>query len=229
MNGPAILLFHIGSNCFWIDLTQMETGSSQVRGTARSRQMVSGRGIAMTNSRWIADRPRARGDVTMKPEASSGYRDSAAARPIAELLACPPAVANLLNASAECIEFEVGDTIFRQSAACRGLYVVIAGQLLKKTERLEKRLTLGTARAGDLVELAAALGDVHHTYSLTAQSRGSVLLLPLRSLQDAFESYPPLRMQLLEELAREVSRAYSVCCTSRLAGIRHRASVAPHA
>lgn len=207
----------------------METGSLQSRGTARNRQMVSSRGIATANSHWAADRLGARGDVGMKPEASAGYRDSAAARPIAELLACPPAVANLLNASAECIEIGAGDTIFRQSAVCRGLYVVIAGQLLKKTERREKRLTLGAARVGDLVELAAALGDVHHTYSLTAQTRGSVLLLPLRSLRDAFESYPPLRMQLLEELAREVSRAYSVCCASRLAGIRHRASVAPSA
>jgi hypothetical protein len=93
--------------------------------------------------------------------------------------------------------------------------VVVSGQFLRRTERLETRLMLGPARAGDLVELAAALGDGHHTYTLSAQTAGSVLLLPMEALNQAFQSYPPLRMQLLEELAREVSRAYNACCMNR--------------
>ncbi len=148
--------------------------------------------------------------------------DSAASHPLAELLACPTEVANLLNASSQWIEFDTGDTVFRQSAACRGLYVVISGQLLRKAERMETRLTLGSVRAGELVELAATLGDGQHTYSLTAQSAGSVLLLPIEALELAFQAYPTLRMQLLEELAREVSRAYTTCCVTRITGIRRR-------
>jgi CRP-like cAMP-binding protein len=81
--------------------------------------------------------------------------------------------------------------------------------------RLETTLTLGSARAGDLIELAAALGDGHHTYTLAAQTAGSVMMLPIETLNQAFQSYPPLRMQLLQELAREVSRAYVACCLSR--------------
>ena len=74
------------------------------------------------------------------------------------------------------------------------------------------RVTLGSARPGDLVELAAALGDGHpHLHSERGHS-GSLLLLPIEALRQAFESYPPLRMRLLEELAREVSRAYITCC-----------------
>jgi CRP-like cAMP-binding protein len=101
---------------------------------------------------------------------------------------------------------------------------VVSGQFLRRAERLETRLTLGPARAGDLVELAAALGDGHHTYTLVAQTPGSVLLLPIEALSQAFENHPPLRMQLLEELAREVSRAYNACCLNRSGKTRRRTS-----
>jgi CRP-like cAMP-binding protein len=160
--------------------------------------------------------------MTMGPEASTDRWDGAAAHPLAELLACPAAVADLLNASAECVQFDVGDTVFRQSSECRGLWVVVAGTLQRKAERMEARVMLGSVRAGELVELAAVLGEGQHTYTLMANSPGSVVLLPIEVLRRAFQAYPPLRMQLLEELAREVSRAYTMCCVIRLAGIRRR-------
>jgi CRP-like cAMP-binding protein len=59
---------------------------------------------------------------------------------------------------------------------------------------------------------------------LVAQTPGSLLLLPIETLSQAFEVYPPLRMQLLEELAREVSRAYNACCLNRTGKARRRAS-----
>lgn len=159
----------------------------------------------------------------MQREASFG-RAEVVAHPLAELLACPPGTADLLNASAQSLEISSGEIVFRQDEACRGLFVVVSGLLLRKTERLSTRLTLGSVRPGDLVELAAALGDEHHTYTLMAQTQASLLMLPLQSLQQAFKAYPPLRMQLLQELAREVSRAYNVCCATRMAGIRHRSN-----
>jgi CRP-like cAMP-binding protein len=147
------------------------------------------------------------------------------ARPVAELLECPAEIGQLLNGSAQCVPFDEGEMIFRQSGVCRGLYLVVSGLLQRRAERLETRLTLAPARAGDLVELAAALGDGRHTYTLTAQGAGSVLLLPIAALNEAFQSYPPLRMRLLEELAREVSRAYNTCCLCRTM-IQRRASAA---
>jgi CRP-like cAMP-binding protein len=102
--------------------------------------------------------------------------------------------------------------------------VLVAGQFLRRTERLETRLTLGISRAGELVELAAVLGDGRHTYTLSAQTSGSVLLLPMESLVEAFSEYPPLRMQLLEELAREVSRGYMASSQSRILRTRQRSS-----
>ena len=162
----------------------------------------------------------------MEPEVRSGRMEAVAAHPLAELLDCPPAAKNLLNGSAQCIDFDAGETVFRQYGICRGLYVVVSGQFLRRTERLETRLMLGPARAGDLVELAAALGDCQHTYTLSAQTAGSMLLLPMEALNRAFQSYPPLRMQLLEELAREVSRAYNVCCMNRTVKNRRQGSEA---
>jgi CRP-like cAMP-binding protein len=164
----------------------------------------------------------------MQPDARLATGETVV-RPVADLLACPPAACELLNASSRYVEFHEGETVFRQGEACGGLYLVVAGQLLRRAERLESRLVLGPVQTGDLVELAAALGEVRHTYTLTAQSTGSLVLLALASLKQAFEVYPPLRMQLLEELAREVSRGYSACCAARLAGIRRRSAPVAHA
>jgi CRP-like cAMP-binding protein len=163
----------------------------------------------------------------MQAEAKSERMDAVAAHPLAELLECPPGAAHLLNGGAQCIDFDAGDIVFRQHSACKGLYVVVSGLFLRKAERLKTRLTLGPARAGDLVELASALGDGHHTYTLSAQTPGSLLLLPIEALSQAFENYPPLRMRLLEELAREVSRAYLSCCLNRTVHVRRRGNNEP--
>jgi len=158
----------------------------------------------------------------MQAGARSGRTEAVGAHPLAELLACPPATGNLLNSTAQSIEYDAGETVFRQLGLCKGLYVIIAGTFLRKANRLNAHVTLGPARPGDVVELAAALGSDCHTYTLSAQSSGTVLLLPMEALESAFESYPPLRMQLLEELAREVSRAYQVCSFSRILPVRRR-------
>lgn len=155
--------------------------------------------------------------------------EAVAAHPLAELLDCPPTTGNLLSGSAQCIAFDDGEVVFRQNEPCKGLYVVVSGLFVRKAERLKTRVTLGPARAGDLVELAAALGDGLHTFTLSAQSAGSVLMLPIEALNQVFESYPPLRMRLLEELAREVSRAYISCCMSRAVPTRRRSAVAEQA
>jgi CRP-like cAMP-binding protein len=103
---------------------------------------------------------------------------------------------------------------------------VVSGQFLRKAERLDARLTLGPARPGDLLELGAALGDGHHTYTLTALTPSSLLMLPMDALNQAFDRYPPMRMQLLEELAREVSRGYFATCQTRISRLRGRNSEA---
>ena len=162
----------------------------------------------------------------MEAEAISGRMAAVAAHPVAELLDCPTATGSLLAGSSQRIDCDAGETVFRQHDACRGLYLVVSGQFLRKAERLNTRLTLGPARAGDLVERAAALGDGSHTYTLSTLTPGSLLLLPMAALQGAFESYPPLRMRLLEELAREVSRAYLSSCMNRTTPRRRHGSVA---
>jgi CRP-like cAMP-binding protein len=166
------------------------------------------------------------GEVMMQEEARSVRMSSVAAHPLAELLECPADAGNLLNGAAQCLEVAAGDTVFRQDDSCKGLYVVVSGLFVRKAERLNTRLTLGPARTGDLVELAAALGDGKHTYTLSAQSAGSLLLLPIEALAKVFEKYPPLRMRLLEELAREVSRAYLSCALNRTIYTRRRSGSA---
>ena len=95
----------------------------------------------------------------MQPEARSWRMEAVQAHPLAELLECPAETGNLLNGAARCFDFAAGDIVFRQSETCQGLYVVVSGQFQRRAERMEARLTLSPARTGDLVELAAALGD----------------------------------------------------------------------
>lgn len=155
-------------------------------------------------------------EITVQAEAKSARIAAVAARPLAELLDCPPEIGNLLTGAAVSLTCASGERVFRQNDAAKGLYVVVTGEFVRKSERLNTRVTLGFSRPGDLVELAAALGDHHHTYSLTALTPGTLLLLPLDALEEAFNRHSPLRMRLLEELAREVSRAYLNCSLTRV-------------
>jgi CRP-like cAMP-binding protein len=163
----------------------------------------------------------------MQPEVHATLQEALRPRPLAELLACPAEVSNLLNAAAQFLPVEAGQALFRQDAACRGLYVLVTGLYLRRATRLGARFMLGPARAGDVVELAAALGEGSHTYTLTAQTDGSVLLLPRAPLDRALESHPPLRMRLLEELAREVSRGYLTSCQDHAPKRRRRSPGVP--
>ncbi len=202
----------------------MKFGASQIRSTERARLGPAGKWIADATHGVAGYQAETKGDVTMQSEARSWRMEAVQAHPLAELLECPPATGSLLNNAAQCIGFEAGEVVFRQSEASLGLYLVISGQFLRRTERLQARLTLAPARAGDLVELAAVLGDGRHTFTLSAQTAGSVLMLPMDALTQAFQNYPPLRMRLLEELAREVSRAYNACCQNRTGRVRRRGS-----
>jgi CRP-like cAMP-binding protein len=155
-------------------------------------------------------------------EGKSGRGNTAEAHPLAELLSCPQETNALLNDSAQCLQFRSGEIVFSQSSLCRGLYVLLSGRYVRKAERMETQLALKPARTGELVELAAALGSGQHNYTLSAQTAGSAFLLPMEALQVAFQSHPPLRMLLLQELAREVSRAYQACRLSRVMQTRHQ-------
>jgi hypothetical protein len=202
----------------------MKSGSTQIRSAKHVSQAPSGSWSSDTGQTEAEGHAAAIEGAARLAEASSRRIEAVQAHPLAELLACPETTGKLLNGSSQCLDFDSGETVFRQFGLCRGLYVVVSGQFMRKTDRMEIHLTLGPARTGDLVELAAVLGDGHHTYTLTAQSPGSVLLLPKESLNLAFQEHPPLRMQLLEELAREVSRAYYSCCMCRPARMRRQSS-----
>jgi signal-transduction protein with cAMP-binding, CBS, and nucleotidyltransferase domain len=204
----------------------MKFSLPQTRTTKRARPQSADRLVAASSRRSPGARKKTKEVVAMQREAKFRRMEQVQAHPVAELLECPPAVGLLLNRSAQCLSFEAGEIVFRQSGICRGLYLVITGQFQRQAERQEMRLTLAPARAGDLVELAAALGDRHHTFTLAAQTAGSVLMLPIEALNQSFQNYPPLRMQLLEELAREVSRAYNTCSFNRVARPRRVSTAA---
>lgn len=153
-------------------------------------------------------------------EQRGGFQQSPQ-RPLAELLSCPASIEQALGAATERRNYASGDLLFSQYQLCDGLYLLLAGEFYRTAERREKRLNLGTIHAGDLVELAPVLGDGRHTYTLMAATDAIALLFPRQALAAAFEAYPPLRMHLLEELGREVSRAYGCVYLPRRTRMRH--------
>jgi CRP-like cAMP-binding protein len=200
----------------------MKYASSQIRSARRKLHPQAGKSLAGAARRRTGRHIGIREKESVEPETQFRQVEYAAPRPLAELLQCPPDTHTLLNQAARSIDVAAGKVVFRQGEDCRGLYVIVSGLFTRKTERLRTRLALGPARSGDLVELGAALGESLHTFTLTAQTQGSLLHLPIEALHLAFESFPPLRMQLLEELAREVSRGYFNCSINRLGKTRRR-------
>ena len=166
------------------------------------------------------------GEPTMKRELRTQQMEAVRAHSVAELLECPAQIGLLLNGSAQCLQFHAGEEVFHQSEACRGLYLVVSGRLLRVAQWNQTDVMLAPILAGELLELAAVLGDGGHRYTLTAQSAASLLLLPMGAISQAFQSYAPLRMRLLEELAREVSRAYCNCCLCRPLRMRRATAAA---
>lgn len=156
----------------------------------------------------------------MLTHASRDSSSAATSRPLTELLACPGTIEQRLGMATIRRDYAAGDVLFAQETPCDGLYLLLAGEFYRTAERRDKRLSLGAVRTGDLVELCAVLGDGNHTYSLTAASPASALVFPMQALEQAFVEYPPLRMHLLEELAREVSRCYGAVYLPRKT--RHR-------
>jgi len=73
---------------------------------------------------------------------------AAAAHPLAELLECPEEAGQRLSSVSRCIDVDAGKSVFQQNASCKGLYVVVSGDFVRKAERLQLRVTLGTARPG---------------------------------------------------------------------------------
>ncbi len=214
---------------FFEGLQDMEPSAWQIGKTRNAPQGLAGRVGAGVPRRETRIWAQSQEEASMQPEARAWRTAAVQAHPLSELLQCPPSTGKVLNAAAVCLDVHAGHMVFRQAETCHGLYVVVSGHFLRRTERLDTRLTLGTARPGDLVELAAALGDGRHTYTLSAQTAGALLMLPIEALNQAFASYPPLRMQLLEELAREVSRGYDASCQNRAPKTRRRGSGVPAA
>lgn len=136
--------------------------------------------------------------------------------PLTQLLECPPETSLELGQSARSLQFEEGECVFRQDETCAGLYLLVSGTFARRADRMGMHMLLSTGVPGELVELAAALGDKRHTYTLLAKTPGSALLLPMDALEKVFRQYQPLRMHLLEELAREVSRAYGAVWLLRM-------------
>lgn len=146
----------------------------------------------------------------------------AVSQPLNLLLSCPIEIEQKLGAATVRKNYADGELLFEQNKPCDGLYLVLAGEFARATERWETRLTLAPLHAGDLVELAAILGEGRHTSTVVASGPSAALVFPRSALEEAFAAYPPLRMHLLEELGREVSRAYTMLSFGR--GVRTRKS-----
>src|SRR5271157_2184048 len=106
----------------------MKFGLKQDRTTKRVRPQAAARQVAASTRCGTEAWAETEEEVTMQREANSSRLEAVRAHPVAELLECPPEIVLLLNRSAQCLSFEAGEVVFRQSGICRGLYLVITGQ-----------------------------------------------------------------------------------------------------
>lgn len=146
----------------------------------------------------------------------------AVSQPLNLLLSCPSEIEQRLGSVTVRRNYTDGEVLFEQNTPCDGLYLILAGEFSRATDRWETHLSLAPLHAGDLVELAAILGEGKHSSTVVATAPSAALVFPRSALEEAFAAYPPLRMHLLEELGREVSRAYTMLSFGR--GVRTRRS-----
>ena len=130
--------------CFWSELLPMDSGSTQTRISKRARKQSAGRPVAASTRRGAEARAETEGKPAMQRETRSRRLEAVRAHPVAELLECPPEIVLLLNRSAQCLSFEAGEAVFHQSGICRGLYLVITGQFLRRAERLKDAVDAGS-------------------------------------------------------------------------------------
>src|SRR5208282_6508573 len=109
--------------------------------------------------RCITEEMGTMADLTVSSESRLERLAAVAAHPLAELLDCPQDAGRVLAGASRTVDFDEGEIVFRQHEAAKGLYVVVSGSFARKADRFNLRVTLGMARPGDLLELAAALGD----------------------------------------------------------------------
>src|SRR5271165_1122664 len=109
-------------------MPRMKPNSPPIRISKPARQSEDVGRMANTGRCKAGRRAKTEEEEKMQPQAKAGRMEAVAAHPLAELLACPQATGNLLNGSAQGIDFDAGAVVFSQSGECAGLYVVVSGR-----------------------------------------------------------------------------------------------------
>ena len=132
-------------------------------------------------------------DVTGSPIAASSER-----APAFDWIPAP------LRHDAPVRDLEPGETLFRQGDPATAIYALEHGRVRLVRHTIDDhRVTLHTARAGQLFAEAALFSDVYHC-DAAADARSRVRVFAKATLLVAFETDPQLAKRFMAVLARQV-------------------------
>ena len=99
-------------------------------------------------------------------------------------------------------EFRRGDVVFREGRPAEGATIVIEGQLLVEAEDG----TVGTAGPRALLDETALLSRRPHSYTATAETDGSLMVIDRPLFRRMVEEFPDIADRTRTRIARRLTR-----------------------
>lgn len=116
-----------------------------------------------------------------------------------------------------------GEVLFREGEPCRGLYLVVEGEVRSyRANRDGDEQVFGTFRAGDSLGEVSLFDEGAHLASARVTEAGRVLFLPLDEVHALYRTHPQVAMAVVRELGQRVRALAALVDRLALQDVRTR-------
>lgn len=106
-----------------------------------------------------------------------------------------------------CRAIRRGEIIFREGEPCRGLYLILEGEVrVYRSNASGKEQVLATYRSGESIGEVALFDEGPYLAAARATRDGRILFLPLDEVQALYQTHPEVSHAVVRELAQRVRK-----------------------
>lgn len=122
-----------------------------------------------------------------------------------------------------------GTVLFREGQAARGVFLLCQGRVrLSVCSESGRRMSLHVASAGEVLGLSAALAGGHYEVTAEALDEIQIGFVRRKDLLAFLHDHPPVCMQVVNLLSKDLHDAYDRVRAVGLGRTRHPRAVAVH-
>ena len=111
---------------------------------------------------------------------------------------------NFVRDSREILSVATGSILFHEGAPCGGCYYIEDGELLLTVMAKERQLSIGSAKAGHLLGVAAVIGNCRHSFSAQAVCDSKLTFIPAQEMKDYLRQRSDLCLGIVQTLGAEL-------------------------